>query len=78
MFYPTTGLQVASHDAWLEEMRKEPSPELGQVAKPEAGGRRMRSVASRLAGVAKRLRTGSWPEVPAVPDTPAQATGANV
>ena len=78
MFYPTTGLQVASHDAWLEEVRKEPSPELGRVVKPEARGRRMSSLASRLAGAAKRLRTGSWPAVPAAPDTSAQATGANV
>jgi hypothetical protein len=78
MFYPTTGLQVASHDAWLEDMSKEPSPKIGRVARTEGEGRRMRSVASRLAGVAKRLRTGHWPEVPAAPDTPAQATGANI
>jgi hypothetical protein len=78
MFYPTTGLQVASHDAWLDEMNKEPSPELGQVVKAEAKGGRMRGVASRLAGVARRLRPQRWPEVPAVPDTPAQATGANL
>ena len=78
MFYPTTGMLVASHDAWLEEMRKEPSPELGKVVKAEAKGGRMRSVASRLAGVARRLRSPRWPQVPSAPETPAQATGTNL
>lgn len=53
MLYPTTGLQVASHDAWLAEMRKEPSPELGRVARPEAEAHRRSDLASQLAGVAE-------------------------
>jgi hypothetical protein len=47
----TTGLQVASHDAWLAEMRKEPSPELGRVAQPEAEAHRRQKLASQLAEV---------------------------
>jgi hypothetical protein len=78
MLVPTTGLQVASHDAWLEEMRKEPSPEVGQWVGPEAEGRQRRSLASWLAGVAKRLRSRRWPEVPALPESPARAPGASV
>ena len=78
MYYPTTGLQVAGHDAWLEEMKKEPSPEVGQWVGPEAEGRQRRSLASRLAGVAERLRSRRWPEMPTVPDAPAQAEGASV
>ena len=78
MFHPTTGLQVASHDAWLEEMNKEPVPEVSGVAKsrPEAG--RVRGVARRLVGVVRRLRSPRWPEVPSAPETPAQATGTNL
>jgi hypothetical protein len=54
MLHPTTtGLQVASHDAWLAEMRKEPSPELGRVALPEAEAHRKQKMASQLAGVAE-------------------------
>jgi hypothetical protein len=48
----TTGLQVASHDAWLAEMRKEPSPELGRVAQPEAEAHRRQELASQLDAVA--------------------------
>ena len=78
MLVPTTGLQVASHDAWLEEMGKEPSPEASQVAQLEAEGRLKRDLVSRLAGVAKRLRSRRWPEVPALPESPARAPGASV
>jgi hypothetical protein len=75
MFYPTTGLQVANHDAWLADMTKEPSPDVSRVAKPRAKGRRMRAVASRLAQFASRLRPQRWSDVAALRDTPAQATG---
>ena len=78
MFYPTTGMLVASHDAWLEEMRKEPSPELGKVVKAEERGGRVRGVAVRLVGVARRLRSPRWSQVPSAPETPVQATGANL
>jgi hypothetical protein len=73
----TTGLQVAHHDAWLAEMQKEPSPEVGQVAQLEAEGRVRKGLASRLAGVAKRLRSRSWPAAPRVPDAPTQTKGAS-
>jgi len=78
MFHPTTGLLVASHDAWLEEMKREPSPGRGRVAKFSARKGFVRGVASRLAGVASRLREGSWPEASTQPDAPAQATGASI
>jgi len=78
MFHPTTGMLVASHDAWLEEMKKEPSPGRGRVAKASARKSFVRGVASRLAGVASRLREGSRPEVPARPDTSAQPTGVSI
>ncbi len=74
MFYPTTGLQVASHDAWLDGMNKEPSPEVGQVAK----GGRMRGMALRLAGVVQRVRASRIPEMPTAPETPAKAAGASL
>jgi hypothetical protein len=73
----TTGLQVAHHDAWLAEMQKEPSPEMGRVAQPEAEGRLRSGLASRLAGVVKRLRSRSLPAVPRVPDTSTQTKGAS-
>jgi hypothetical protein len=73
----TTGLQVAHHDAWLAEMQKEPSPELDKVAQLETEGRVRRGLASRLAGVAKRLRSRSRPTVHRVPDAPAQTKGAS-
>ncbi len=76
MFVPTTGLQVASHDAWLAEMRKEPSPEIGRVAKARAEGRLAKGARSRLAGVLTRLRSRRWLEVPAAQDLPAQAREA--
>ena len=78
MFHPTTGMLVASHDAWLEEMNKEPSPKLGKVVKAEAKRGRMRGMAVRLVGVARRLRPQRWPEVPSAPETPIQTTSANV
>ena len=77
MFYPTTGLQVASHDAWLDEMNKEPSSEAGQVAKGQVQGGRMRGMALRLAGVVRRLRASRLPGVPTAPETPAEAAGAS-
>lgn len=76
MFVPTTGLQVASHDAWLAEMRKEPSPEIGRVAKARAEGRLSKGVGFLLAGVLTRLGSRRWLEVPTVPDLPAQAREA--
>ena len=78
MFYPTTGLQVASHDAWLEEMNKEPSAGAGQVAKAQTEGGRVRGVALRLVRVARRLRSPRLPEVHTAPETPAQMSGANL
>ena len=78
MFNPTTGLQVASHDAWLEEMNKEPAPEVGRVAKSPAESGRVKGMAMRLVGVARRLRSSRWPQVPSAPETPARATGANL
>ena len=78
MFYPTTGMLVASHDAWLEEMNKEPGPKVGRVAKSRAEVGRVRGVAMRLVGVARRLRSSRWPQVPSAPETPARATGANL
>ncbi len=78
MFHPTTGLLVASHDAWLEEMQKEPSPGRGRVAKATERKSFVRGVASRLAGVALRMRARSWPEVPAQSDASAQATGLSI
>ncbi len=43
----STSLQVASHDAWLAEMRKEPSEEVGRVVRP--------GIRQRL-----KLRVGQW------------------
>jgi hypothetical protein len=77
MFYPTTGLQVASHDAWLDEMNKEPSPEAGQVAKVQVQGGRMGRMVLRLAGVVRWLRSSRLPGAPTAPETPAEATGAS-
>lgn len=35
MWHPvSTSLLLASHDAWLEEMRKEPSQEIGRPVRP--------------------------------------------
>ncbi|MGD8474850.1 MAG: hypothetical protein PVH59_12045 [Anaerolineae bacterium] len=78
MFYPTTGMQVASHDAWLEEMQKEPSDGRGKVVKASARRGLVRGVASRLAGALKGLRSRPWSEVPAQRDKSAQTTGASI
>ena len=75
---PTTGLLVASHDAWLDEMRQEPSPEMGKVAQPQAEGRLRKGLASRLAGVARRLQSRSRSAPPTVSKSSAQTKGASV
>jgi hypothetical protein len=54
MLHPTTtGLQVAGHDAWLAEMRKEPSPELGRAARPKAEVQRRKRLASQQVEMGK-------------------------
>jgi hypothetical protein len=76
MFHPMTpGSLIASHDAWLAEMNKEPSAELGQVVRPEGQRGRLRGMASRLIQLAHRLRRRQWPEIPVVPEPPAQVPG---
>ena len=78
MFSPTTGLQVAGHDAWLAEMRKEPSPEIGPVAKARRRRRWNRAVASALAGWIERMGPQRREEPSQASEAPAQATGARI
>jgi hypothetical protein len=78
MVHPmTTGSQIASHDAWLAEMQKEPSAELAQVERSASQRGRLWTIASRLGGLARRLGARSWPEAPVVPEVPVQANGAS-
>lgn len=75
MFSPTTGLQVASHDAWLAEMRKEPTYDVRRVSTPKRQGRLMKAIAQSVARGVKGIRSRRWPDVNIAPDVPAQVTG---
>ena len=78
MFQPTTGLQVAQHDAWLEEMRKEPSPEIGRVVKVRQRGRWRLGLVSRMAALAQRVGSRRRRDVSKAPDVPAQAAAPKI
>jgi len=56
MWHPVpTSLLVASHDAWLEEMRKEPSEELGRPVRPRLRHRLASRVSQWLISAGQRL-----------------------
>jgi hypothetical protein len=73
MFNPIPiSLLVAYHDAWLEEMRKEPGPRVGRPAR--LGGRRclLSRLGHWLVSTGLRLEARYPKEVPLPPEVPVQ------
>lgn len=69
MFHPiTTSSQVASHDAWLEEMQKEPA-RVGKPARPGIGGRLMVRLSNWLMSAGLRLQARYTTEILPMPET---------
>jgi hypothetical protein len=76
MFHPiTTSLQVAYHDAWLQEMQKEPGPRVGQPARLGVRGRLLMCLSSRLVSTGLRLRARYTIEMPPGPEVAAHSSG---
>jgi hypothetical protein len=70
MMYPIpTSLLVASHDAWLEEMRKEPSEQkIGRPAHPRLGQRLALRVSQWLISTGQRMYVRNRPESSVIPE----------
>jgi hypothetical protein len=69
MFYPLpTSTQVASHDAWLEEMRKEPSELAGRPVRPGLRQRLLLRVGEWLIATGQRLQARHRPESSVAPE----------
>jgi hypothetical protein len=78
MFYPiTTSSQVAYHDAWLEEMRKEPGPRVGQPARLGVRGRLLTRLSNWLVSTGLRLQARYTTEMPPAPEAPVHSSGAS-
>ena len=68
MWHPVpTSLLLASHDAWLEEMRKEPSQELGHPVRPRLRHRLASRVSQWLISAGQRLEAHDRPESSTAP-----------
>lgn len=71
MFHPIpTSSQVAYHDAWLEEMRKEPAPRVGQPARRRVRGRALSRLGRWLVSTGLRLQLRYPKDVPLSPEVP--------
>ena len=70
MFYPIpTSSQLAQHDAWLEETRKEPShPVADRSAQIRLHGRLLSRGGKWLVSAGLRLQARYRTEVPSVPE----------
>ena len=67
MNYPmTTSLQVAAHDAWLSEMKREPSPETGKTARFAGRDHPLARFGAWLVSTGEKLQTS--PEALAASD----------
>jgi len=67
MYYPmTTSLQVEAHDAWLAEMQKEPSPQVGKTARSAGREHPLARFGAWLVSTGERLQTS--PEALAASD----------
>jgi hypothetical protein len=76
MFHPiTTSAQVASHDAWLEEMRKEPTSRIGKPARVGVRGRLMIYLSNWLLSTGMRLQARYTIEIPPMPEAQARSNG---
>lgn len=68
MFHPIpTSLQLAQHDAWLEEMRKEPSYRVAKSARIRVHRRLLSRVGKWLVSAGLRLQARYRSEAPPVP-----------
>ena len=67
MYYPmTTSLQVEAHDAWLAEMQKEPSPQIGKTVRSLGREHPLARFGAWLVSTGQRLQAP--PETLAGPD----------
>ncbi len=77
MFHPTTtSLLVAYHDAWLEEMQKEPGLRVGQPARPGVRRRLLTRLSRWLVSTGLRLHARYTVEMPPEPEEPVHSSGA--
>lgn len=78
MSYPLpTSLQVAYHDAWLAEMQKEPTLQVGQPARLGVRGRLLSRLGNWLVFTGLRLQMRYLPEMPPAPEAPVHADGTS-
>ena len=71
MFNPIpTSLLVAYHDAWLEEMRKEPGPPVGRPARRGNRGRLLSRLGHWLVSTDQRLQPRHPEGLPLSPEVP--------
>jgi hypothetical protein len=69
MWHPVpTSLLLASHDAWLEEMRKESSQELGRPVRLGLRHRLASRVSQWLISTGRRIEAQNRPEDSAMPE----------
>jgi hypothetical protein len=74
MWYPvSTSLLLASHDAWLEEMRKEPAEEISRPVRQRLRRGLGLRVSQWLISTGQRLQPRNRPEAPATPELPLSA-----
>jgi hypothetical protein len=77
MFHPTTtSLLVAYHDAWLEEMQKEPAPRVSQPARLGIRRRLLTRLSRWLVSAGVRLQARYTIELPPEPEAPVHSRGA--
>ena len=71
MFYPiSTSARLAYHNAWLEEIRKEPAPRVGRPARRGVRGRLLPRLGHWLVSTGLRLEARYPKEVPLSPEVP--------
>ena len=59
MHYPmTTSLQVKAHDAWLAEMQKEPSAQVGKIARSAGREHPLSRFGAWLVSIGQRMQVG--------------------
>jgi hypothetical protein len=79
MFHPIpTSSQVAQHDAWLEEMRREPLQGAGKPARLKVRRRLLSRVGKWLVSAGLRLQARYRQEAPPTPEATVHASEASV
>jgi len=79
MFHPIpTSSQVAQHNAWLEEMRKEPLQGAGKPARLRVHRRLLSRVGKWLVSTGLRLQARYRQEAPPTPEATVHTSEASV